>query len=73
MTKTLSMVSHKTYNLIANEGFVIFMTSKLIACFIDGSLWKWNPYKLLIYSMEVKIYIGFWTLKVKCSQYGICE
>ena len=35
MTKTLSMVSHKNYNLSANEGFVIFLTSKLITCFID--------------------------------------
>jgi hypothetical protein len=23
--------------------------------------------------MQVNIYIGFWTLKVKCIQYGICE
>jgi hypothetical protein len=30
MTKTLSMVSHKNYNLNANEGFVIFLTSKFI-------------------------------------------
>ena len=22
--------------------------------------------------MEVNIYIGFWTLKVKCTQHGIC-
>ena len=36
MTKTLSMVSHKNYNLIANEGFEMFLTSKLITCFIDG-------------------------------------
>ena len=36
MTKTLSMVSHKNYNLNANEGFVIFLTSKLITCFIGG-------------------------------------
>ena len=36
MTKTLSMVSHKNYNLSANEGFVIFLTSKLITCFIDS-------------------------------------
>ena len=36
MTETLSMVSHKYYNLNANEGFVIFLTSKLITCFIDG-------------------------------------
>jgi hypothetical protein len=36
MTKTLSMVSHKNYNLNANEGFVISFTSKIITCFIDG-------------------------------------
>jgi len=30
------MVSHKNYNLGASEGFVIILTSKLIACFIDG-------------------------------------
>ena len=30
------MVSHKNYNLNANEGFVMFLTSKLITCFIDG-------------------------------------
>ena len=36
MTKTLSMVSHKNYNLNANEGFVMFLASKLITCFIDG-------------------------------------
>ena len=36
MMKTISMVSHKTYNLSANEGLVMFWTSKLITCFIDG-------------------------------------
>ena len=36
MTKTLSMVSHKNINLNANESFVIFLTSKLITCFIHG-------------------------------------
>ena len=56
MTKTLSMASHKNHNLGANEGSIIFLTSKL----------------LLIYSMEVNICIGFWTLKVKCTQYEIC-
>ena len=35
MTKTLSMVSHKIYNLNANEGFVKKSTSKFITCFID--------------------------------------
>ena len=36
MTKTLSMVSRKNYKLSANEDFVIFLTSKLIACFNSG-------------------------------------
>ena len=36
MTKTLSMVSHKNYNLNANEGFVIFLTAKLITGFLNG-------------------------------------
>ena len=36
MTKTLLMVSYKNYNPNANEGFVIFLTSKLITCFVDG-------------------------------------
>jgi hypothetical protein len=30
------MVSQKNYNLSVNEGFVMFLTSKLITCFIDG-------------------------------------
>ena len=30
------MVSHKNYNLNANKVFVIFLTLKLITCFIDG-------------------------------------
>ena len=30
------MISHNNYNLGANEGFVIFRTSKLISSFIDG-------------------------------------
>ena len=37
MTKTLSIVNHKNYNLNTKEGFVIFFfTSKLITCFIDS-------------------------------------
>jgi hypothetical protein len=30
------MVSHKNYNLNVDEDFVMFLTSKLITCFIDG-------------------------------------
>ena len=34
------MVSHKNYNLNAKEDFLIFLTSKLITCFIDGFIFK---------------------------------
>ena len=34
------MVSHKNYNLNANEGFVIFWNFKLITCYIDGFIFK---------------------------------
>jgi hypothetical protein len=47
------------------------LTSKLITCFVMVSLPKGNPNQLFIYSMEVNIYIGFWTLKMKCIQYGL--
>ena len=42
MTKILSMVSHKNYNLSANEGFVRVLISKLIISFIDGFSTKQN-------------------------------
>jgi hypothetical protein len=71
MTKTLSMVSHKNYGFSANEGFVMFLTSKFFTCFIDGFTSKRIHNQLLIYSMKVNIYIGFRTLKVKCAQYGL--
>ena len=44
----------------------------LLHSLLSVSLWKWNPRQLLIYSMEVNIYSRFWTLKMKCTQYGIC-
>src|ERR1700737_1586236 len=72
MTKSLSIVSDKTYNLSANEVFVIFFTSKLLTCFIGFFTLKMKSSQLLIYSMKVNIYIGFETLKMKCTQYGIC-
>jgi len=32
---------------------------------------KWNPNQFLTYSRDVNTYIGFWTLKMKCTQYGL--
>ena len=37
------------------------------------SLSRWDPNQLFTYYLEVHIYIGFHTLKVKCTQYGICS
>lgn len=30
------------------------------------------PNQLLIYQLEVNIYIGSWALTVRCTQYGFC-
>ena len=34
------MVSHNNHNLNANEGFIIYLTSKFITCFIGTFTWK---------------------------------
>ena len=47
------MVSRWKHNL----SFMLLLTSKLITCFIGSFTWQWNPNQLLIYSMEVNIYI----------------
>ena len=36
MTKTSQTVSHKLYNLNVDEDCVMYSTSELIMCFIDG-------------------------------------
>ena len=43
------MVSPKKYNLSANEGFVVFLTSRLITCFIGGFTRKMKS-QLIAYS-----------------------
>ena len=46
MNKTLSMVSHRNYNLSAHEGFLIVLTFKLITCFIDGFTSKMKSHSI---------------------------
>ena len=72
--RQFQIVSHKNYNLNASEGFVTFFTSKSITCFIDNFTLIRNPLSIsyLINGSE-HIYIGFWTLKAKYTQYGICS
>ena len=52
----------------------MFLTSKLIACFIDGFTSK-RKFQSIVHllNMNWNIYIGFWTLKMKCTQYGLYE
>ena len=70
------MVSHKNYNLNANEGFVIFLTSKLIPC-LSGSFTSKMKSQSIVYLFNgcehiyVYIYIWFWIFKMKCTQYGL--
>jgi hypothetical protein len=68
------MVSHKKYNLNVNESFVSLLISKLITFFIDGftSGMKSQSMTYLL-GESAHIYIGFETLKMKCTQYGICS
>jgi hypothetical protein len=69
MTKTLSMVSRKNYNLGANEAFVIFSTPKLITCFIGGFTSKTKSQSIVYLLNKNDTYIldFFWTLKMKCT------
>ena len=67
------MVSQNNYNLSASEDIVIFSTSKLTTCFIDGFTLGRESQSLVDLLVEVHIYIRFRTLKVKCTQYGICR
>ena len=60
MTKNLLMVSHKNYNLNTNEGFVMFLTSKLITCFIDGFTTK-RKSQSIVYFLNGSEHI-YWVL-----------
>ena len=51
MTKTLSMISYKSYSPNVDEGFVIFSTSKLISCLIDNFTSKMKS-QLLAYLLN---------------------
>ena len=67
------MISHKNYNLSANEDFVIYLTSKLITCFIGGLTLKMKCQSIAYLLNGVNIYIRFGNLKMKCTEYGIVD
>ena len=52
----------------------MYLTSRLITCFIDGFTFTMNSQSIAyILSGSAHIYWIFWTFKVKCPQYEICE
>ena len=72
------MVNRKNYNVNVNKGFVIFLTSKLITCFIGGFTLTMNPQSIaqsligsehiyLILDLEGEVH-SLWALWVSCLQ-----
>jgi hypothetical protein len=64
------MVSRRNYNLNANEGFVMVLTSKLIACFIDVFTSK-RKSQSIAYLLDGSEHV-YWILDLeeKSTQYG---
>ena len=63
MTKTLSIVSHKNYNLNANEGFVIILISKLITWFIGSFNLKMKSQSIVYLLIESEHIYWIWDLE----------
>ena len=71
MTKTLSMVSHNSYNVNANKGFVIFFTSKLITWFIGNFTLKMKS-QSIAYSLNGSQHI-YWIWKLEGEVHSIWD
>ena len=65
------MVLHKNDNLNPNEDFVIFLTSKLIACFIDSSNSRMKS-QIVAYSLSGSVHI-YWILDLECEMHSIWD
>jgi hypothetical protein len=63
------MVIHKNYNLNANEDFVIFLTSKLITCFIDNFTLGMKSQSIL-YLLRGSVHIH-WILNLEGEMHSI--
>ena len=63
MAKTLSRVSHKNYNLGANEGFVMFFIFKLITWSIDGFTLKMKSQSIAYFLNESEHIYWIWNLE----------
>ena len=47
------VIRNLSYNIDANEDFVLWFASKLLTCFIDTLTSEWNPNQLILYGVEV--------------------
>jgi hypothetical protein len=57
------MVSHKNYNLGANEGFVMFLTPKLITWFVGGFTLKMISHSIAYLLDESEHISWIWDLE----------
>ena len=64
-------MSHKNYNLNASEAFVIFLTSKLITCFIDGFTLIMKP-QSIAYLLNGSEHI-YWILALEGEVHSIWD
>ena len=71
MTKTLSMISSRNYNLNANESFVIFLTSKLITSFIGGVALTMKPQSIAHFLNESEHI--YWNLDLEGAVHSIWD
>ena len=65
------MVSRKNYNLNANEGFVIFSTSELFTCFIDGFTLKIKSQSTVFLLNWNKHIFRYWILNLEGEVHSI--
>ena len=67
--RPFQMVSLKNYNLNANEDFVMFLTSKLIICCIDGITMGMKS-QSITYLLSGRAHI-YWTLDLEGEMHSI--
>ena len=73
MKKVISNVKSQNHHLNVNEEFFISLTSKYITYFIDGFTLAMKSQSNTYLLSGSEHYIGFWALKLKCTQYGFVD
>ena len=71
MTKTLSMKSHKNYNLNANEEFVLLLTFKFVIWFFGGFTLK-SKFRSIAYLLNVSEHI-YWIWDLEDEVHSIWD